>query len=98
MTIKNFDAILTTRAGEEIKTENDVPLTAKTVILACLDGRPGNTIQGEEKHKRFKLGERVYKGGDEDYIAEELALIKRVVGESEFYPLVVGQIYDIIDS
>jgi hypothetical protein len=51
---------------------------------------------GEEKVKRFKIAEKVYSGGEQDLSAEDIVLLKRLIGK--FYgPLVVARAYDILE-
>jgi len=92
--IKNFDVPLKNIDGSEIK-ENDKPVHASQIIANALLA-PDNA-SGQEKAERYALSLEIYKGGDVDITVDNLAKIKELVGKA-YAPLIVGQIYSIIDA
>jgi len=85
--------------GEEDQRK---PLTLRIVVcnaLMALD--PQAKMEGVEKAKRYELAMRVvgFCAGEtgEQFKVEEIALMKKVVGES-FGPIVVGPAFKMLDA
>lgn len=93
MTSKNFNVPLLNIDGEAVQ-ENGKDALVKTAVINALLGV--DDAGGEEKAKRYMLALDV-KNDKEDYMTEDLALIKKLVGKF-FPPMTVGQIYEIIEK
>lgn len=94
----NFDAALLDLKGEEMK-DGETAVTLKTVAVNALfapfpDERE---IDGNEKAKRFNLGLRIDAGGEIEVSAEEISLVKKLIGKA-FPVLVVGRAYQLIEG
>lgn len=94
----NVDALLLSGRGQPVKSEDKPP---QEITLGFLIAKALWTVQlkddtGETKYKRGVLAERVSHGGVIDLSAEEIALIKKIVGEA-YSPLVIRQVYDLVD-
>ena len=75
------------------------PLMLASVIVNAMMASPerGDQDTGEQKLKRYRLGMKVLDGGMVEISNEDAVLINARVGQ--FYgPLVVGQVYDILES
>jgi hypothetical protein len=55
------------------------------------------SIAGTEKVKRFQLAVKVYSGDEVELSAEDIALIKDLIGKL-YGPLVVGRSYELLES
>lgn len=94
----DFDAVLLDLKGEIMK-DGDAPVSLKTVAVNALfapfpDERE---IDGTEKAKRFNLGLRIDVGGEVEVSAEEVSLVKKLIGKA--YPvLIVGRAYQLIEA
>lgn len=89
--------------GIPVKDENgSFVLEYKPVILsgicinALLSVNQQANVSGEEKLKRYQLAIKV-KNGKGEVSAEEISLIKKLVGEV-FSPLVVGQVWEMLEE
>ena len=73
-------------------------LTLSDVAIASLMGTfpDERDLSGEEKIKRFGLAMRIRNAKDISLTAEEIALLKKIIGRS-YGPLVVGRAYPMID-
>ncbi len=78
--------------------EGGKPLLMATVATSALLAQvPGETPTGDDKAARFRLAIRLHAGGAQDIKAEDLALLKKLVGQL-YNPLVVGQVFAWCDS
>lgn len=86
--------------------EKDTPECKKPVTLAEVatgallspdfPGRP--PTEGMEKAKRYDLALKIYKGGKADVSAEDIVLLKSVIGSNPNYsPAVVGRAYELME-
>jgi hypothetical protein len=75
----------------------DRPATIKNFIVNALALVNGEQIPGDEKMQRYKLAKRLNDGGQQEFTAEEISVIKNVVGVM-YSPLIVGQVYEWADS
>lgn len=93
----DFDAVLKTLDGEEIKN-GDKTVMLKTVAVESLLN-PNGKEQPEPmvKVERFKLAQKIHDGGEIDLQSEDIAMIKKLIGES-YAPLIVGQAYEMLES
>ena len=72
----------------------DVPATLAWVTSEALL-RATDEKDGQQKYKLYALAMKVGSGGEHDVKAEDVALIKRKIGE-QFAPLVVGRAFDLL--
>lgn len=54
------------------------------------------SLSGDEKFKRYKLAERISAGGEQDVSAEEVALLKKLIGKN-WPPAVLGPAYEALE-
>lgn len=88
------------KQGEE---PTPVPITIGKIVvnalLASFDDE--RQLSGDEKARRFRLAQNVYEArkgdGWVDLTAEDITLLKALVGKG-YGPLIVGQIYDILEN
>lgn len=76
------------------------PMTAKRVACDALlmQHQDEQNMAGTEKVRRFKLAQKIFEAdGDIDITSEDVTLIKNAVTKS-FTPLVVGQLYALLES
>jgi hypothetical protein len=94
---KDTDRPLLLLNGSPLKEGDQDLLMRHAIVAALLNPNAGEGANGEEKAARYKLALAVYDGGEQDFTADQLVLIKRLVGMT-YGPLVVGQVYDWCDS
>lgn len=95
--IINFDSLMTNMDGSTT-TEEGAPVKMSAFVMnALLSSNLEQNLSGTDKFKRAQLAEKVYKGGDVELNAEDLSLIKTVVG-LYYTPLVVLRIFNHIES
>lgn len=91
-----WDEMLSADKTELIDSAN--PFTLKMATTrALLATIPKEEIDGEEKYKRFKLRQKLDEGKVVEVKAEEIALIKKLIGKV-FNPNIVGQCYDLLEK
>lgn len=96
--LKNFDIPFLDYEGKPIK-ENDKEAQIRTLIINAIQSSSDNqTVTGEEKFARFKLCEKISKGGDVEISIEDAAMIKKCVGSGVYTPLAVGRVYDLLEG
>lgn len=88
--LANFDGVVL-RDGEKLAT------LGRICGNAMMAAPPDDRSSGELKHKRFKIAEKCFKGGEVELEAEDIALIKEWVGKA-FNPMVVGQTYEMLEG
>lgn len=102
----NFDLELKTLDGQPVvepaPTADDPqavrPVTARSIAVNALLGEyRDDRSDGEEKLRRFSLARRINAGGDVEIKAEEVSLVKRLVGLA-YPPLAVGQVYELLEG
>ena len=78
--------------------EDGEPITVQSVCEQALVSQiPGKNPDGGEKLRRYHLAMRIHaQEGLPDLQAEDVVLLKELVGEM-FGPLVVGQVWEILD-
>lgn len=87
---------LTDFSGAVLKI-GDEPLTLRRVCVeALLAQHPGETADGTEKLKRFQLAQKIHGGDAVDLAAEEVVLVKRLIGVA-YAPLASGQAWLMLD-
>jgi hypothetical protein len=95
---KNFKVEIKDIKGEVIKNDKGQPTLYKDMIvdalLAIYQGE--QSLDGVAKLQRYKLAIKV-QNDEEEFAVEDITLIKNLVGKYAT-PLVVGQIYEFIES
>ena len=72
-------------------------VTAKSIsINALMSFGPQDKTSGKEKLERYQLGVKI-NNGDDEFTVEEIALVKKLVGEF-FGPLIVGQVWEMLED
>lgn len=95
---KNFDFPLLDMKDRPVIDPDGVTITAESLVVnALLADFPEEKASGPEKARRFKLAVKISSGGEVDLKAEDVADIKKVVGQA-YAPLAVGRLYDMLDA
>lgn len=94
----NFESNLVDFDGKVIPNTSGQPATLQGVSLDALMAsyQGEEKLSGEEKMKRFLLAEKIHKG-EFDLAAEEIALLKALIGKA-FTPIVVGQAWRMLEG
>lgn len=94
---RDFNRTLIGLDGQPMLADGSEVLLSAPVVNALLAQFPDEQgLSGEEKFKRYKLAERVTKGGVQEVSAEDIALIKRLVGKA-YAPAFVGPTYEALE-
>lgn len=96
----NVDQNISAFDGGLIKTspEDETPITlAKILEISCLNASGEKYSSGEKKHKVFKLLQRIHSGGEVTVSAEDIVLLKDLVGAT-YGVGVVGPVYEILEA
>lgn len=84
--------------GTPIKDDQNQELTLKVVLVNALLTQNEEKLTGEEKYKRYSLSKKIYESDEEVELSiEEVAQLKRLIGDL-YPPLVVGQVFDILEG
>lgn len=94
---KNFNLPIREFDGREAKGPEGKEIQMKDVIVSALLSNSNDSPNGEEKFARYLLAIRVAKIEGDDYNVDDLAKIKKLVGQV-CTPLVVGQIWSHIEA
>jgi hypothetical protein len=97
---RNFDFVFKNLNGTELKDGDsaaigiDASLSLKSVSVNSLMAtfEADKNLSGDEKLKRYLLAVKINAGSEVDLTAEEITLLKVLIGRS-YPPLVVGQAY-----
>jgi hypothetical protein len=94
-TLKTFD-------GQAMKDSdgqgNAIDATLKLALVNALLN-PVQNEPGVDKIKKYELARKIYKAGNEvELTAEEITLCKKRVGEVFPNPIVVGQVFEILED
>ena len=96
----NFDATLHELDGTPIIESMDKkePMTLARASVMALTGRyQDEQLAGTESFKRYQLAKKVHKGGVVELTAEDISLVKMVMGKA-FGPAVIGPCYELLES
>lgn len=85
------DAKLVDEKGEALK----LSAIAVNVLVGQYQDEQG--LSGEDKFARYKLAERLNQGGVQEISAEEIALLKKLIGKA-YGPIVVGPAYEALEA
>jgi hypothetical protein len=92
-----MDNVLAHADGRAI-LEKESPVTVgKIACAALLSDFPEERVDGGEKSRRYHLWLRIKSGGIQELSAEEISLIKRLIGIG-WPPLVVGQAWEFLEK
>ena|ERR1035437_5513339 len=92
VSLKNMDEVA-------MKDEQGNELPLKTFCVnALMADYQGETVDGNEKLKRYTLAKRIFKAdGEVELSVEEAALLKQLVPKGHT-PLVVGQLFELLEG
>jgi hypothetical protein len=94
----DFGKVLLGLDGKPIRfNDRDATLGLIAVEALCAVYPGEENLAGTDKYKRAVLAEMAFKGNGEDVSAEDVALIKQLIGKA-YAPLVVKKAYDIIEG
>jgi hypothetical protein len=95
---------LKTISGESLKDVDEkgsaIDATLKLAIVnSLLSPNSQEQESGVDKIKRYELAKMVYKAdGEVDLTAEDITLIKVAVNKTFPAPIIVGQIYELLEK
>jgi len=92
-TLKTFDGKVMMDADS---SGNAVEASMKTVLVNAVLA-PVKEDKGVDKVRKYELAKMIFKGGEVDLTPEDIVLIKKQVGDN-FAPIVVGQVWDMLDK
>jgi hypothetical protein len=102
MSIINFDQVLETLDGKELKMSGtDMSVDLRTVCIQSLIGSTDTdqTIKPEKKLSYYTLAQAINKGGKVEVKAEDIADLKRLIGSNPMMNIiVVGQVYEMLEG
>lgn len=90
------DAQVTDAKGVILRAERDFTLRKACTEALQANGLAGDTLDGEERYRRFQLAMKLMTEDEPDLSAEEITKLKRVIGLA-FGALVVGRAYELLD-
>lgn len=94
----NFDTLITDLKGEPIKENGkDFTLGDAAQVALLSPYADERDLDGKAKVERFMVATTAALGGEQDVTAEDVALIKKLIGKA-YGPLVVGRAYEIIEG
>jgi hypothetical protein len=78
-----------------------LPEPANTLGSVCVSALMGvypdeQNLSGDDKFKRYQLAERLHAGGEQDVSAEDIALLKKLIGKN-WSPAVLGPAYEALE-
>lgn len=93
----DFRKVLNDFEGKPIKTD-DGELTLERVAISALL-QPAKDETGENKYKKYSLMKLIH-GAKEavELKAEDIAMVKKAIGDSSFTALVTGQAWELIEN
>jgi len=74
------------------------PVTLRMICVDVLNspGKEDKKLDGNERYERFKLAERIHgceESGEIEITAEKVSLLKKLIAESQYTNVVLGQAY-----
>lgn len=82
----------------QMETGTSEPLTLERVAVSSLL-QMSDKLSGDEKYSRYTLMRKIHhKRAPVDLRAEDIATLKKVIGESQYTPLVTGQAWDLLEG
>ena len=96
----NVDVTLKTLDGQTMMDNdgkgNAVEASLKVLLVNAVLA-PVKEDKGVDKVRKYELAKMIFKGGEVDLTPEDIVLIKKQVGDN-FAPIVVGQVWDMLDK
>lgn len=83
--------------GDPIKDKGKDTTLETVLTTSLLSQGVQENPDGNEKYKRFKLANRIIAGGVVELSAEDVVLLKKVVGQT-YMALAVGRVFDILEG
>lgn len=95
----DFSKQLVNLNGDVVKDEaTDKPISlSKVCVEALLANDQREVIDGTEKLKRYELAKAIHEGKKDSLSAEEVVLLKELVGKY-YTTMIVGQVIPMLDS
>ncbi len=95
----NFTRALLTLQGDTLRDEQGKPISLRDVSQNALLGSypDEENLPGTKKAERWRLAQRLDKGTTVRLTAEEVSLLKDLIGKA-YAPLVVGQAYEMLEG
>lgn len=95
---RDFNLVFKTFAGQPIAQDGE-PITLKRVAVNALMStfEDEANLSGEEKFKRYKLASRINDAAMVDVSAEEVTLLKRLIGKL-YTPIIVGPAFEALEA
>lgn len=95
---RDFSVPFKTFAGQPIVQDGE-PLTLQRVAVNALLSQAEDeaNLSGEEKFKRYKLASRIHAEPAVEVSAEEVALLKRLIGKL-YLPIIVGPAFEALEA
>jgi len=90
------DAAVISSTGAILRPERDFTLRKACTEALQTNGLAGDTLDGEERYRRYQLAIKIMSEDTPNLSAEEIAKLKRVIGLA-FGAIVVGRAYEILD-
>ncbi len=90
------DAAVKDALGGTIRAERDFTLRKACTEALQANGLAGDTLDGEERYRRYQLAIKIMSEDEPELSAEEITKLKRVIGLA-FGAIVVGRAYEILD-
>lgn len=94
--VVDFEKVLTTLNGDPI-TDGSKPINLRFVTVEALCSEFEDKASGEEKLRRWKLVQRISDGGECELSAEDVSLIKTLIGR-RWPVLISGQSWEYLEG
>ena len=96
----NWALILKDHKGQDILSSDNKALSAGDFVLMLMLAAQSDQDKGasaEEKYKLYKLCRKIMETPDSEFSVEEIALVKKHVGQKAM-PWMVGVIFDLLEG
>jgi hypothetical protein len=91
-----WDRAITDLEGRKVVDENGAEVTLGHLSIQALMTPPTkDPLTGEDKFRRYRIAERIFRGEDID--VSQAALVKEAVG-AVMAPLVVGRVWELLET
>jgi hypothetical protein len=93
----DFSRALKDLKGEPIKTDEG-ELTLERVAVSSLL-QPAKDETGDSKYKKYGIIKQIHGAAEPvELKSEDVSLVKRAIGESQFTAIVTGQAWDLLEG
>ena len=97
--IQYFKAFNPTDKKAHLKNEKNEDIVLKEILVSAVLGGSAEKLSGDEKLKRYRLANRIFDSDNSvEMSAEELALTKAALSESNLPVVVLGQALEMIEN